>query len=115
MKIFRKVAKLRPRFMVFPSIKSFHEVGAIDSIIDIVGAAICYIALGVEGVHVSEVELRSGFVKCDHGTLPVPAPATAEIIKGIPVRRSNINFEATTPTGAAIISVLGTNFRLTIQ
>ena len=59
----------------------FHEVGAIDSIIDVVGAAICYNALNVEGVHVSTVELGGGFVKCDHGKLPVPAPATAEIIK----------------------------------
>lgn len=111
MKIFRKVAEAEAKVHGISIDKvHFHEVGAIDSIIDIVGAAICYIALGVEGVHVSEVELGSGFVKCDHGTLPVPAPATAEIIKGIPVRRSNINFEATTPTGAAIISVLGTNF-----
>ena len=88
----------------------FHEVGAVDSIIDIVGAAICFNALNVEGVHVSPVELGSGFVKCDHGTLPVPAPATAEIIKGIPVKKGGVDFEATTPTGAAIIAVLGTDF-----
>ncbi|MDY0098313.1 MAG: nickel pincer cofactor biosynthesis protein LarC [Bacteroidales bacterium] len=109
--IFRKVAEAEAKVHGISVDKvHFHEVGAIDSIIDIVGAAICHIALGVESVHVSEVELGSGFVKCDHGTLPVPAPATAEIIKGIPVRKSNINFEATTPTGAAILSVLGTNF-----
>jgi uncharacterized protein (TIGR00299 family) protein len=88
----------------------FHEVGAIDSIIDIVGAAICYNALKVEGVHVSTVELGSGFVKCDHGKLPVPAPATAEIIKGIPVKKGGVDFEATTPTGAAILAALGTDF-----
>jgi uncharacterized protein (TIGR00299 family) protein len=88
----------------------FHEVGAIDSIIDIVGAAICYQALKVEGVHVSEVELGGGFVKCDHGILPVPAPATAAIIAGIPVKKGGLNFEATTPTGAAILAALGTNF-----
>jgi len=88
----------------------FHEVGAIDSIIDITGAAICFTALKVGAVYVSEVELGSGFVKCDHGMLPVPAPATAEIIKGLPVRTGGVDFEATTPTGAAILSALGTEF-----
>ena len=93
----------------------FHEVGAIDSIIDVVGAAICYNALNVEGVHVSTVELGGGFVKCDHGKLPVPAPATAEIIKGIPVKKGGVDFEATTPTGAAILAALGTDFRPDLQ
>jgi len=88
----------------------FHEVGAIDSIIDIVGAAICFNTLKVEGVHVSTVELGGGFVRCDHGKLPVPAPATAEIIKGLPVKKGGVDFEATTPTGAAILSALGTDF-----
>jgi TIGR00299 family protein len=88
----------------------FHEVGAVDSIIDVVGAAICYNALKVDAVHVSTVELGSGFVLCDHGKLPVPAPATAEIIKGIPVKKGGVDFEATTPTGAAILATLGTNF-----
>jgi pyridinium-3,5-bisthiocarboxylic acid mononucleotide nickel chelatase len=88
----------------------FHEVGAVDSIIDIVGAAICFNALNVGAVYVSEVELGGGFVNCDHGKLPVPAPATAEIIKGIPVRSGGVDFEATTPTGAAILSVIGTKF-----
>jgi pyridinium-3,5-bisthiocarboxylic acid mononucleotide nickel chelatase len=88
----------------------FHEVGAVDSIIDVVGAAICFNALNVEGVHVSTVELGGGFVNCDHGKLPVPAPATAEIIKGIPVKKGGVDFEATTPTGAAILATLGTDF-----
>lgn len=88
----------------------FHEVGAIDSIIDIVGAAICFNSLKVDGVHVSEVELGGGFVMCDHGKLPVPAPATAEIIKGLPVKKGGVSFEATTPTGAAILATLGTDF-----
>lgn len=88
----------------------FHEVGAVDSIIDIVGAAICYNALKVDAVHVSVVELGSGFVLCDHGMLPVPAPATAEILKGIPVKTGGVGFEATTPTGAAILAALGTSF-----
>lgn len=88
----------------------FHEVGAIDSIVDITGAAICYNALGVDGVYVSEIEAGSGFVKCDHGKLPVPAPATVEILKGLPVKTGGVGFEATTPTGAAILAALGTRF-----
>jgi uncharacterized protein (TIGR00299 family) protein len=93
----------------------FHEVGAIDSIIDIVGAAICFNSLGIDGVHVSTVELGSGFVKCDHGKLPVPAPATVEIIKGIPAKKGGVDFEATTPTGAAILAALGTDFSTGLQ
>lgn len=88
----------------------FHEVGAVDSIIDVVGAAICFNALKVEGVHVSAIELGGGFVNCEHGKLPVPAPATAEIIKGLPVKKEGVSFEATTPTGAAILAAIGTNF-----
>lgn len=111
MKIFMKVAEAEARVHDIPVDKvHFHEVGAVDSIIDIVGAAICFKALKVDAVYVSEVELGGGFVKCDHGVLPVPAPATAEIIKGIPVKKGGVNFEATTPTGAAIISALGTHF-----
>jgi uncharacterized protein (TIGR00299 family) protein len=110
-KIFLKIAAAEAAVHGIPvSEVHFHEVGAIDSLIDIVGAAICYNALGVEGVHVSEVELGSGFVRCEHGKLPVPAPATAEIIKGIPSRTGGVDFEATTPTGAAILSALGTDF-----
>lgn len=86
----------------------FHEVGAIDSIVDVVGAAICFDALKVDGVHVSTVELGSGFVRCEHGKLPVPAPATVEIIKGIPTKKGGVDFEATTPTGAAILAALRT-------
>lgn len=84
----------------------FHEVGAIDSIIDIVGAAICFTELGVEKVYVSDIELGSGMVRCEHGLLPVPAPATARIIAGFPVHTGGVDFEATTPTGAAIIAAL---------
>jgi uncharacterized protein (TIGR00299 family) protein len=110
-KIFMKVAVAEAAVHGIPMEKvHFHEVGAIDSIIDIVGAAICFNALKVDEVHVSVVELGGGMVKCDHGKLPVPAPATAEIIKGIPARRGGVDFEATTPTGAAIIAALGKVF-----
>jgi uncharacterized protein (TIGR00299 family) protein len=109
MKIFMKIATAEALVHSIPVEKvHFHEVGAIDSIIDITGAAICFNALNVDIVLVSEVELGGGFVNCDHGKLPVPAPATAEIIKGIPVRSGGVDFEATTPTGAAILSVLVT-------
>ena len=110
-KIFMKVAEAESHVHGIPlESVHFHEVGAIDSIIDIAGAAICFNALKVEGVFVSPVELGGGFVKCDHGKLPVPAPATAEIIKGLTVRKNGVDFEATTPTGAAILAALGTHF-----
>jgi hypothetical protein len=111
LKIFMRIAEAEAKVHDIPVEKvHFHEVGAIDSIIDIVGAAICFTALKVDAVHVSAVELGGGMVMCDHGKLPVPAPATAEIIKNIPVTRGGVDFEATTPTGAAIIAALGTVF-----
>jgi pyridinium-3,5-bisthiocarboxylic acid mononucleotide nickel chelatase len=110
-KIFHKIAYAEASVHGVPVEKiHFHEVGAIDSIIDIVGAAICFCALKVDEVHTSVIELGSGFVKCDHGKLPVPAPATIEILKGIPAKKGGVDFEATTPTGAAIIATLGTVF-----
>jgi uncharacterized protein (TIGR00299 family) protein len=110
-KMFMKIAEAESTVHGIPVEKvHFHEIGAIDSIIDIVGAAICYNALKTDAVHVSVVELGGGMVKCDHGHLPVPAPATAEIMKNIPVRKGGVDFEATTPTGAAIIATLGTVF-----
>lgn len=84
----------------------FHEVGATDSIVDIVGAAICYDKMGIDIIYSSTIEVGSGFVKCAHGKMPVPAPATAEILKDIKIHRGGVKGEATTPTGAAIISVL---------
>ncbi len=85
----------------------FHEVGARDSIADIVGAAICLDDLGVEQVHVSPVHLGSGVVRCAHGIMPVPAPATALLLTNLPVVFDHhIAFELTTPTGAALLKGL---------
>lgn len=84
----------------------FHEVGAVDSIIDIVGAAICADLLGAEKFACSEIELGGGTVKCAHGIIPVPAPATAEILKNFRVKLNGAPHECTTPTGAAIIAAL---------
>jgi hypothetical protein len=81
----------------------FHEVGALDSIADIVGAAICLDYLKVDKVMSSPIQLGGGMVKCAHGIMPVPAPATALIVQHVPVKTGLVQHEATTPTGAAIL------------
>lgn len=88
----------------------FHEVGAVDSIVDIVGAAICLDYLKPDKILSSTVELGGGLVNCAHGTYPVPAPATAEILKDIPIKKGAVNKETTTPTGAAILKTLVDEF-----
>ena len=88
----------------------FHEVGAVDSIVDIVGAAICLEALKVDKVLSSSIQLGGGFVMCDHGKIPVPAPATTEILKGVPVKTGLVQKEMTTPTGAAILKATVSEF-----
>lgn len=88
----------------------FHELGGLDTIIDVVGAVAGMKYLGIEKVYSSPLPLGKGFVKCSHGTLPVPAPATLELLKGVPVYGSNIEAELVTPTGAAIITTLAENF-----
>lgn len=89
----------------------FHEVGAVDSIVDIVGSVIAIKYLGVEKVYFSPIPLGRGFVKCEHGTFPVPAPATVELLKNHLVRSSDTENELTTPTGAAIITIMGEGLR----
>jgi uncharacterized protein (TIGR00299 family) protein len=88
----------------------FHEVGAIDSIVDIVGAAICIDYLKPDKIYCSTVELGGGYVQCAHGTFPVPAPASVEILKGKPVKKGTVQYEATTPTGAAILAACADKF-----
>jgi uncharacterized protein (TIGR00299 family) protein len=88
----------------------FHEVGALDAIVDIVGAVAGLRKLGVETIHVSPFSLGTGFTVCAHGKIPVPAPATVELLKGKPVRYTDIEAELVTPTGAAILSTLGEHF-----
>ena len=88
----------------------FHEVGAVDSIVDIVGSVIGITKLGIDKVYCSPLPLGHGFVSCDHGILPLPAPATVELLKGIPVYSVDRNQELVTPTGAAIIATLTQKF-----
>ena len=88
----------------------FHEVGAVDSICDIVGACAGLDFLGVEQIHCSRINVGSGTVETEHGTLPVPAPATANLLHDRPIYSAGPEAELTTPTGAAIVSSLATNF-----
>jgi len=88
----------------------FHEVGAIDSILDVVGTLIGLEKLNVKKIYSSHLPVGRGFVKCAHGVIPLPAPATAELIKGVPVYSRNVDGELVTPTGAAIITTLAEDF-----
>jgi uncharacterized protein (TIGR00299 family) protein len=88
----------------------FHEVGAVDSIADAVGAAIGWDLLGVERIVASAVPTGTGFVEIAHGRCSIPAPATGELLKGIPIAPSSVEAELTTPTGAAILAALVDEF-----
>jgi uncharacterized protein (TIGR00299 family) protein len=88
----------------------FHEIGALDSIVDVVGAAVGMNHLAIDGVFASRIPVGSGFVYGQHGRLPIPAPATLEILKGIPIYSSSLNEELVTPTGAAILTSFSAGF-----
>jgi uncharacterized protein (TIGR00299 family) protein len=109
--IFEKIANAEALIHGCPKEKvHFHEVGGIDALVDIVGAALSLDYLKIEKVMASPIPVGRGFVKCQHGTLPVPAPATLGILKGIPIYGTKIPHELVTPTGAAIIATLAESF-----
>lgn len=110
-KIFYNLAKAESKVHNEPLEKvHFHEVGAVDSIIDIVGSAIAIKYFGIKEVYCSCLPLGSGFVVCQHGKIPIPAPATKELLVGIPTYELDSGHEMVTPTGAAIITTICSNF-----
>jgi hypothetical protein len=109
--VFDKIANAEALIHGCPKEKvHFHEVGGIDALVDIVGTALSLDYLRIEKVMSSPMPVGRGFVTCQHGILPVPAPATLSILKGIPIYGTNIPHELVTPTGAAIISTLAVSF-----
>ncbi|MBS1225120.1 MAG: hypothetical protein H6R24_1798 [Proteobacteria bacterium] len=103
--VFRRLAEAEAHIHdTSPDRIHFHEVGALDAIVDIVGGVIALDRLNVERVLCSPVELGGGMVHCAHGVLPAPAPATLELLKSVPVKLGAVPFEATTPTGAALLA-----------
>ena len=111
LKIFRRLADAEAKAHgIAVNEVHFHEVGALDSIADIAGSAIALDLLGVEKFTSSPVAVGSGTIKCEHGVMPVPTPATAELLKGVPLRSAPIKTELTTPTGAAILTSVVTEY-----
>ncbi len=109
--IFERIAAIEGKIHdLSPEDVHFHEVGAVDSIIDIVGALIGIESLEIGSVYASHIPLGSGFTETAHGTIPIPAPATIELLKGIPVFDSGIRHEMVTPTGAALVGCLAGSF-----
>ncbi len=112
LQIFKKLAGAEARIHNCPIERvHFHEVGGIDSIVDIVGTVLCLDYLGIDKIIASPIALGKGFVECSHGTLPVPVPATMALLDAIPVYGTDIAHELVTPTGAAIISSLAKGFQ----
>ena len=107
-RVFRRLAEAEAKVHnTTPDKIHFHEVGAVDSIVDIVGAAIGLELLAVDQILVSPIRTGTGFVTCEHGRMPVPAPATAELLSDFPSIGTDIPHELATPTGVAILTVLG--------
>ena len=88
----------------------FHEVGAVDALVDVVGTVLGLQALGVEKIYASPLPLGRGFIKCAHGIIPAPAPATVEILRGVPVYGVGAGGELVTPTGVALMATLAESF-----
>jgi uncharacterized protein (TIGR00299 family) protein len=110
-KVFSRLAEAEAHVHNQPTEKiHFHEVGAMDAIIDVVGAAICFEVAGIERFISSPLHVGSGFIDMEHGRFPVPPPAVAELLKGAPIYSTEIKGEMVTPTGAAIISTLCSEF-----
>ena len=107
--IFRRLAEAGVHGMPLDHVH-FHEVGAVDAIVDVVGAAIGLWLMGIEQVYASPVHVGCGTVTCAHGTLPVPAPATQELLRGVPIYGRDVESELVTPTGAAILTTLAEAF-----
>src|SRR5579875_655807 len=111
LQVFRRLGEAEARLHAQPIEKvHFHEVGAVDAILDIAGTCAGLELLGISEMWCSPLNVGGGSVKAAHGTLPVPAPATAELLRGIPVYSTGIEAELVTPTGAAIVSTLATHF-----
>jgi pyridinium-3,5-bisthiocarboxylic acid mononucleotide nickel chelatase len=109
--IFHRLAEVEGKIHGVPTEKvHFHEVGATDSIVDILASAIGFHELKIDALHFSKVPLGRGLTQSGHGRLPVPGPATLELLKGIPVHWTQLEGETVTPTGAALMSGLGTSF-----
>jgi len=109
--IFKRIASIEAKIHQTPMEEvHFHELGGLDSIVDIVGSVWGIQQLGIEKIYVSKVNVGGGFVKCEHGILPVPAPATLSLMEGKPIYSSGVERELLTPTGAAILTTLGSEF-----
>jgi uncharacterized protein (TIGR00299 family) protein len=109
--IFKRIASVEAKIHQIPMGEvHFHELGGLDSIVDIVGSVWGIRQLGIGRIHVSKVNVGGGFVKCEHGVLPVPAPATLSLMEGRPIYSSGVERELLTPTGAAILTTLGSEF-----
>ena len=110
-RIFKRMAAAEAKVHgTIPDKIHFHEVGAVDAVVDIVGSVIGLDLLGITQIITSSINVGSGTVQTAHGIFPIPAPATAELLKGIPFYQSSLQFELATPTGAAIISTLSNSF-----